>query len=227
MEFRKYKWLLFDFDNTLVDFNKASELSFKEMIERLGLSYSKDLYKSYKIENNKVWSQYEKGKIDSIRLRSLRFEYFFEKMSIDMDPMWGHKQYISGLVKHTEGEEKVLTILKNLKKNHKLSIITNGLKEAQRPRLANSGIDKLVDSIVISDEIGVAKPDTGFFDYTMNEIKHKKKSELLIIGDSLLSDILGGVQSGIDTVWYNPAGNELHSGVKPTYEIKDLNELIY
>ena len=183
-------------------------------------------YKTYKIENNKVWAQYEEGSIKSHDLRTLRFEYFFKVANVEFDPWEAHEQYVSGLIKYSKPSVETLEVLAALKENYKMAIITNGLKEAQRPRLKNTGLDKYFDEVIVSDEIGVAKPQVEYFDYVINQVNHLQKDELLIIGDSLMSDILGGMNSEIDSVWYNPGGLATHSKISPTYIISNLAELV-
>lgn len=226
MDLTAYTWLLFDFDNTLVDFHSASVSSFANLAEEIGLTYTDALYHSYKLHNNKVWNMYEQGQIDSLTLRALRFEYFFAEHTIDFDPAIAHEHYIAGLVRYTQPDETVSSILAYLSTSHKLAIITNGLKEAQRPRLANSQLAQYFDHIVVSDEIGLAKPDAAYFHYTLEQIGEVCKADCLIIGDTLKSDILGGINSGIDTVWYNPQHLPTHSGVEPTYTISNLSQLL-
>jgi len=226
MDISKYKWLLFDLDNTLMDFHEPSVLSFFDLCQNIGLMPNKATYKTYKIENNKVWAQYEDGTITSQELRTLRFEYFFKVAKVEYDPWAAHEQYVAGLIKYSKPTDETLAVLTSLQQSHKLAIITNGLKEAQRPRLKNTGLDKFFTEVIVSDEIGVAKPQVEYFDYVINEIGHSQKDELLIIGDSLMSDILGGMNSCIDTVWYNPAGLATHSKVSPIYTIADLQELV-
>lgn len=223
---QKYKWLLFDLDNTLVEFHTPSIRSFEDLCAEVQIDFSEQLYKKYKIENNKVWSQYERGTISSIELRAMRFANFFEKIGLRFDPMEAHHLYIQGLIKYSEPLPVVPELLCKLSEAHQLAIITNGLQEAQRPRLSKTGLDQYFAKIIVSDEIGLAKPQTEYFDYTMDHIGHHIKEELLIIGDTLTSDILGGENSGIDTVWYNPRNEDSHSSIKPTYVIEHLTELL-
>ena len=222
----KYKWLLFDLDNTLIDFHEPSLRSFYDLCRTIGLQPNKATYKVYQLENDKVWKMYEAGKITSIELRSLRFEYFFNKMELDLEPMYAHEQYIAGLIKYSEPSPSVLRVLDTLSQTHRLAIITNGLKEAQRPRLLNSGLSQYFDYAIISDEIGVAKPQVAYFDHVIKTIDHHDKSELLVIGDSLGSDILGANDSNIDCVWLNPKNLKTHSRIVPTYEVRDLEEMV-
>jgi len=225
MDIGKYKWLLFDFDNTLVDFHSASVQSFSDLAGEIGLEYTQELYHSYTLHNNKVWGMYEKGTIDSQTLRRLRFEYFFEEQQIAFDAAVAHEHYISGLIKYTVPDAEVTTVLDDLASRHSMAIITNGLREAQRPRLVNSQLRHYFEEVIVSDEIGLAKPDQAYFQHSLAQIGGVPPDQCLIIGDSLGSDILGGMNSGIDTVWYNPKRLHPHSKIEPTHTIHALQSL--
>ena len=106
-----------------------------------------------------------------------------------------------------------------------MALVTNGLKVVQRPRIAKSQTGHYFQAIVVSEEIGASKPGRTFFDYTFQQIGHPPKSEVLIVGDSLNSDIQGGNNFGIDTCWYNPAKKYNESAIKPTFEIQSLQHL--
>ena len=105
-------------------------------------------------------------------------------------------------------------------------IITNGLKEVQRPRFERSSIHDLFESLIVSGEVGAAKPGPEIFDAAFDAIGNPPKSETLIIGDSLTSDMAGGISYGIDTCWYNPRAKERPAELEPTYEIRDLTDLV-
>jgi len=167
MNLSKYKWLLFDLDNTLMDFHEPSVNSFYDLCREIGILATPEQYKVYKIENNKVWSMYEEGKITSLELRSLRFEYFFDRIQSDFSPQLAHEHYITGLIKYSKPTQATMQILERLTKTHSLAIITNGLREAQRARLKNTGLDAFFKEIIVSDEIGLAKPQVGYFDHVI------------------------------------------------------------
>jgi len=188
-----FQWLMFDFDNTLTDFHEASLLSFEQTFKDYELKYDPDYYKVYEKVNAKIWDQFERKLITTEDIRKQRFKLFFEEIKLEnIDGYEFNAQYLSNIVQFTTIRPEVVSLLKKLRQNYKLSIITNGLKEVQRARLDKCGITDLFDSIIVSDEIGVAKPDKLFFDYTMKSISTKiDKNKILVIGDSLKSDIAG------------------------------------
>jgi len=118
-----------------------------------------------------------------------------------------------------------IAVIEKLHKNHRLIIITNGLKDVQDNRIRKSVIGGYFDDIVVSDEIEVSKPDPRIFEHTLKNINHTDKTKVLMVGDSLTSDIQGGINFGIDTCWFNSNKIINKSAINPTYEISNLMEL--
>jgi YjjG family noncanonical pyrimidine nucleotidase len=221
-----FKWLLFDFDNTLVDFTSTAEKALYLTFERQDLVCNEVIYQKYEAINHQVWTDFEHGKINAEDLRIKRFvdllEWLGEKAK---SPKAFSDEFLSNLVELTEAYDGVIELLEALKGKYKMSIVSNGLKEVQRSRLEKLGMTHFFDSIIISDEIGFQKPSKGFFEYTWQTIANPpSKSEVLIIGDSLNSDILGGRNFGIQTCW-NSFGKENKSDIAPNYIIQNVLEL--
>lgn len=198
-------WLMFDFDNTLVDFHEASKLAFDQCFKDYDLRQDAEYYQVYKKINAQVWADFEEKKITTKDIREIRFTKFLKHIGVtQLDGLEFNTTYLNNLVKFTRIRPEVKVMLEQLNKKYKLSIITNGLKEVQRPRLDKCGITSLFDSIIVSDEIGVAKPDTLFFDAAMASIDEKiEKQRILVIGDSLKSDIAGAKEYGIRSCYIN------------------------
>lgn len=222
----KLQWLLFDLDNTLVDFANASKKSLWASFEQAGMACNEDIYHLYKKENAAVWEAFELKEIDALTLRTLRFERLFKAMDEQgLSPSEFSHNYLQGLIKYTEAYEGVHDLLDDLKSKYRLSIVTNGLREVQRPRLAKTGLTKYFESIVVSDEIGVAKPDADYFENVSQSVKNPaSKAETMIIGDNLNSDILGGVNFGIKTCWLHH-GKKNETDLKPDISIQQVLEL--
>ena len=121
--------------------------------------------------------------------------------------------------------EESLELVKDLAKNYRLTIITNGLCAVQDNRIKKSVIAEYFEDIVVSEEIGVSKPNPEIFQHALNNINYPHKNKVLMVGDSLRSDIQGGINFGIDTCWFNPGLNLNETGIEPTYTISDLTEL--
>ncbi|MDF1697294.1 MAG: pyrimidine 5'-nucleotidase [Saprospiraceae bacterium] len=222
----RYKWLLFDADNTFLDFASASKNSLFQTLDEYNLDCDEEIYKIYKTENAKVWESFENKEITALELRSLRFAKFFSAVDIGgIDPFQFNAHYLQNLVHLSEAYDGAIDLLEALMPQYTLSVITNGLKEVQRPRINKLSMNHIFESIIVSDEIGVAKPDIRFFEHSYNSITNPPpKSEVLVIGDNLKSDILGGVNFGVDTCWISHE-NENESSIQPTYTINSVLDI--
>jgi len=221
----KYVWLLFDADGTLFDYDHAEETALKNTFAQSGFIYQLEYLNIYKTINSKFWKEFEKNTIQRDGLKTERFKALFNELKIYADPFSFSNIYLNNLSLSTlllEGAEEICRILS---KRYNLAIITNGFKEVQRPRYESSSLINYFKEIIISDEIGAAKPEKEYFDIAFERIGNPAKSTVLVIGDSLTSDIKGGLDYGLDTCWYNPNG--LISGNnKIKFEIHSLKELL-
>lgn len=203
----EFEYLLFDFDNTLVDFGGPSKVAFREAYEEQGLSYEDSVYKVYQGINARIWEQFENGKITTEDIRRERFKQLFEKLNIQgIDPVFFNGRYMHFVVQNTVLYDGVKELLEELHGKYKMGIVTNGLKEAQRPRLAKVGITDFFEVIVVSDEIGFAKPEQAYFDFVHEKIDEVDKEKVLVIGDNPKSDILGANNFGYKSCWINAKG---------------------
>ncbi len=223
---QKYRDLFFDIDNTIVDFEQGSQQAFRLVFEELGLDFTDAIYEQYKIVNRRYWMAFEDGRIDNATLRSGRFEAFFKEYGYgDYNGQQINDAYLNNLITTTEAIPGIKDLLVSLKVNHRIHAITNGFKEVQRPRLKRMDLIHLFDSITVSDEIGIAKPDSAYFDHAFNlNTPLPIKSKTLVIGDSLTSDIQGGNRYGVDTCWISNS-NYNDGGHTPTYTIKSILDL--
>ncbi len=221
----KYDWILFDADNTLFDFDTSSKVAFYQAMDHHQLAYPNDIYSEYKKINAGVWKELEEGKITQEELRSRRFKLFFDQFGIELAPRPFNQLYLDKLIENAMLLEQTLSLLNLFKDKVKNVIITNGLKEVQRPRIQKVNIEHYFETIIVSDEIGVAKPDRAFFDYTFQKINYPPKEKVLVVGDSLNSDIKGGNNYGVNTCWYNPKKLNNLTSNQPTYEITELKAL--
>lgn len=219
-----YTWLLFDLDNTLMDFNQASHISFHRAMQTLGLPRHKIDYAEYNRHNYRVWHEFELGEIDALTLRAKRFQLYFDAVDHSgSDPLIGNRLYLEGLVDHPIMLEGARELIHDAKQHYRLAVITNGLKEVQRPRLRSAGIYDLFDTIVVSDEIGHAKPHPEYFDHVFIESKDIDHRNALVIGDSLKSDIQGAHRYGIDSCWFNPHRVSADHRYHATHEVHSID----
>ena len=222
----KYTTLLFDADNTLFDFDAAEASSLRAVCKSLDVEMNRQVFNLYHHINKKCWVDFEKGKLPQEEIQITRFSRFLNRLESNADPIEIGNQYLSGLAKSETLIEGSVEMLKRLKSmEFELVVITNGLKQVQRAHFEHTGLTEYFSEIIVSDEIGVSKPHKAFFDYTFEKINQKNKSKVLIIGDGLSSDIKGGMNYGVDTLWFNKRGIELPKGYKPTYQMDRLEEI--
>lgn len=194
--------ILFDFDNTLVDFKANSHESFRYVYEQLDLDFDESDYELYSGINAAAWRKLEKGILDLKTLKIQRFELFLIQAGYHhIDPKTFQCLYIEGLIKKVKPYNGVTELLSKLKKTYRLHIITNGLKEAQRPRLTQLGWLPFFENIFVSEEIGSSKPSIEYFNTVLSSLKQKDKSKLLVVGDNFKADILGAKNAELPTCW--------------------------
>lgn len=221
------KTILWDFDNTLLDFDVAERAAILSTFEKLKLGTCTDqMLKRYEKINKEYWHKIEENKIDKYVALVKRYEDFFIEYGID--PMLAKKFndiYLVALGDTIAYIDNSFELLSSLKGKYNQYIVSNGAKNVQTLRMQKSGFDKIVDGCFISDSIGFEKPSIEFFNFVFDKIKISDKSEVIIIGDSLTSDIKGGNNVGIKTCWYNPKKKGIPCGYLVNYNIQNLNEI--
>ena len=221
-----YDWILFDADNTLFDFHASSELAFFAAFKQVGISATKEHYQAFQQINQQTWQAFDLNQLDHESIKRIRFERLFDAYKIDgLDPLDFNALYFDQLICHARFIEGAPEILKQLHGQIRLGVITNGMKEVQRPRLEYCGWTGYFDVIVVSGEIGHSKPDRAFFDVAASQMDIGAPDRILVVGDNLYADIKGGNDFGFHTAWFNPSGQEMENGVRPHYEISRLTDL--
>lgn len=223
----KYETILFDVDDTLLDFGITEKEALNKAFLKFGLPTGLvDYHDSYREISNVLWQDLEQGSITLAELGVERFRRLFLKHDININAEMFNRVYLRYLGKEVhliEGAEEVCTALSN----RRLAIITNGFKEVQISRLKASPLSDMFEYLIISEEVGYPKPEKEIFDYAFSKLQITNKDNVLIVGDSLTSDIQGGNNYGIDTCWFNPYQKENNTDIIPTYEISKLAELIH
>ncbi|MBU1050749.1 YjjG family noncanonical pyrimidine nucleotidase [Candidatus Bipolaricaulota bacterium] len=221
----RYAWLLFDADGTLFDFQRAESIALKNTPFQMGLVVPAGYVETYHRINTLLWESFEAGDLLARDVRTKRFQWVFESLGIAGDAQAFSETFLRNLVEASTFLAEAKPLLAQLKLQYRLSLLTNGFADVQHARIARLGVASLFESIIISEEVGVAKPDPAIFDIVLERMGWPDKSTVLMIGDSLSSDILGGSNAGIDTCWFNPESKPNDSDVAPTYEIRRLGEL--
>jgi 2-haloacid dehalogenase len=222
---KKYKTLLFDVDDTLLDFDAAESLALRLLFEEHHFSLTSEIEKNYKNLNKRLWEAFEEGKIDRDEVMNTRFSKLFKEYGKDVDGAFLEKGFRCYLEQGHQLINGAFELISKLQKHFDLYIVTNGDSKTQDRRLRESGLYPLFKDIFVSDVTGFQKPMKGFFDYVIARIPNFKVNQTLIIGDSLSSDIKGGNLAGIDTCWFNPEMKHNNSDIIPTYEIQKLEDL--
>jgi 2-haloacid dehalogenase len=223
---KMYKWLLFDADGTLFDFDKAESYTLKKTFEDFNITYLDCYLTTFQIINADIFKQYELGMIGSEEMRIKRFKLLFKKYGLNIDSHLFSAKYLRTLSDCSELLLDSMETIKQLAQYFKLLIITNGIGDVQRPRYTKSDLNVYFSGIVISDEVGASKPGNKIFDAAFLKMGNPEKDEVLIIGDSLSSDIAGGINYGIDTCWFNPEKKEFSTDLNITYEINNIQKLV-
>ena len=218
--------ILWDVDGTLLDFHAAEKNAIRACFAELGIGECTDeQIARYSLINKKYWKRMEDGEISKQEVLVGRFAEFFASEGFCGDAEAFNLLYQIRLGDTIVFIDEADRLLADLRSRVKQYAVTNGTKRAQDRKLRLSGLDQLFDAIFISDEIGAEKPSREFFDHVFAHIAPFEKKELLIVGDSLSSDIRGGNVAGIPTCWYNPQGLPAPSDLRVDYEIKNLGEI--
>jgi len=221
------KVILWDVDATLLDFLAAEEAAIRFCFEKHGLGICTDeMLARYTIINKRYWEMLERGEMSKADILVNRFREFFETEGIVTDCAEGfNADYQVALGDTICFRDNGYELVKKLKGTYRQFVVTNGTFVAQERKLRKSGIGELVEEAFISDLIGYEKPSMEFFDHVFDKIGQYDKEEVIIVGDSLTSDMQGGNNAGIICCWYNPNHLENTKNVRIDYEIDDLWQL--
>lgn len=226
----QYRWLLMDADNTLFDFNAAEEFALTRTLIRFGLSPTLELKTRYREINSALWLDYDKGKITQETLGPKRFQLLFETSEFSGQPgdpeQWSafFLDSLADCPTLLPGAEK---LCRRLSDRYILALTTNGVSQVQRKRLKSSPLAPFFgDRVFISGEMGCRKPEKAYFETVLSAlgVVGPQRNKVLVIGDSLSSDIKGAFNSRLDSVWLHNPG--VKAGImKPTFEVDSLAQL--
>lgn len=224
---KRYKVLLFDLDNTLFDFEHSEKVALLSTAKHFGLSEVYDMFERIYHEVNKpLWHALEQGTVDSDYIKTHRFTGVVEMMGVKSDPVEMSRYYMSILSETVKLVPYAEEVLRTLKQDYCIVALTNGLKLVQEGRIKRSGLLVHFNRVIISEDVGVSKPDSKIFDLALEAIGHTDKSTVLMIGDSLKADVAGAHNAGIDAIWVNLKGQAGPENVKYVGEVKKLEQLL-
>ena len=223
---KKYEFLFFDLDDTILDFGAAEAAAYTRALELHGVPFSEALVDRYRAVNVSWWEKLERGEVDREEMLVDRHRDFFAREGIDADPAAFEADYRRLLgIGHwfVEGAEELLTWLHS--RGYRLFIASNGVADTQYSRIESAGIGPLFEDVFISETAGAHKPDPGYFRYCFDRIPGFDPDRALLIGDSLTSDVKGARAAGIACCWLNRRGKTAPPDLLPDYEITELSRL--
>ncbi|MGM0219592.1 YjjG family noncanonical pyrimidine nucleotidase [Enterococcus sp. AZ126] len=221
----KFKTLLFDVDDTLLDFQLTEKKALHALFQEENLTLTDEIQATYKKINSQLWQDFEQGKIDKKTVTDTRFSLLFDQLNKKVDGKKMGEQYRDHLAQGHDLLGNSRKIIERLKPDYELYIVTNGVAKTQYQRLNDSKMSLFFNDIFVSEEVGYQKPMKEYFDYVFERIPGFEREKTLIIGDSLASDIKGGNLANIQTLWLNPSKQPVEPTVQPTYEINRLDDI--
>ncbi|WP_318376381.1 pyrimidine 5'-nucleotidase [Enterobacter sp.] len=216
-----WDWIFFDADETLFTFDSFGGL--QRMFLDYSVTFTADDFQDYQAVNKPLWVEYQNGAISALQLQHQRFEGWAAKLNVPAGDL--NDAFLNAMAEICTPLPGAVSLLKSLKGKAKLGIITNGFTALQEIRLERTGLRDYFDLLVISEQIGVAKPHPKIFDYALAQAGNPARERVLMVGDTAESDILGGMNAGLSTCWLNAHQRALPDGVTPTWTVTSLGEL--
>ncbi len=220
-----FEWLLFDADDTLFDYVYGERNALETTFREFGLALDARALDLYHAINQQLWLRFEKREITGEQIRAERFTKLFAALELPEPPTLAER-FIDHLAEQTTLVQDACELVQTLQRTHRIAVITNGMARVQQPRLTQSPLAPYISELIISDQVGAAKPAREIFDYAFARMGNPPRARVIIIGDSLTSDMQGGVNYGIATCWFNPGHQPRPTQLELTYEIHALRELI-
>ena len=219
------EFLFLDLDDTILDFHKAERIALAATIRDFGVQPTEDVLSRYHTINKWHWEQLELGTMTRQEVLVGRFNMLFEEQGIAVDPTAVARAYEKNLgIGHyflPGAEEAVDT----LSKKYRLFLASNGTASVQKGHMTSANLYRFFEKVFVSQEIGHNKPSKAYFDSCFSQIPDFDPARAMIVGDSLSSDILGGINAGIKTCWVNPSHGKVENGIQPDFEIEALHQL--
>lgn len=220
----RYKVILFDNDDTLMDFQAGNRIALNRLMDELGY-HDPDRYDQYEAVNLECWAELEQGRLTQGQLRQERFIRFFERYPVPGDPVRAAERFVTLLGEQSILLPHALDVVREIAAALPVVIVTNGITAVQKSRFARSPLMRYVSDVVISEEVGASKPRPELFLLALSR-QGVEPGDALMIGDGVGSDIRGANNAHIDACWLNTNGRALPDGIHAEYEISDIRECV-
>lgn len=220
-----FQTIFFDLDDTLLDFGAAETVAISKTFRDIGLDPTPALIARYKELNEAQWEAFERGELSREAVLLRRFSLLFAELRLPIEAAPTEDRYRAYLGQGHYFVDGAVEILEYLAPKYDLYLASNGVAATQYSRLESAGISHFFREIFISETTGHHKPERAYFDYCFSHIPHADRARTLMIGDSLSSDIRGGINAGIRTCWFNPHQKPATPSLRPDYEIQALSDL--
>jgi len=220
------EYILLDLDDTILDFKWAENQALTGTLTAFAIDPAEEICQRYSQINLEYWRALERKEVTREQLKVGRFRQLLQELGREADPVAMGEMYLQRLGQGHCCLPGALETLKILADKYRLFLVTNGNPPVQYGRLGSAGITHCFEKLFISMEIGHNKPSIEFFDHCFSHIPGFDKTKAIIVGDSLFSDILGGINAGITTCWVNPNHRPVREDIVPDYQIENLPQLL-
>ena len=221
------RFVLLDLDDTILDFGYSEAVALQSLLREYGLEPTESIVRRYSEINDSYWKRLETRELTRAEVQTGRFSELFSEMGVVADAADANARYkelIAGVCRYVDGAEALLADLRAA--GYQIYVVSNGSVNVQKGRMHLAGLDDFFDGVFFSEQIGAEKPSMEFFSHCFARIPNLDPSEAIIVGDSLTSDIKGGLNAGILTCWFNPKGKAAGAAIRPDFEISALQQLL-
>lgn len=217
----RYNTVLLDADGTLLDFEATERQALRRTLENRGIAFDEEVLAAYLSINVPLWAAHHRGELSRERLMVKRFEDFAAALGVQADPEEWNREYLNFLGDCGDVLPGAVELLAALKPHCTLALATNGLADIQRRRLKNNPIAPYLDAVFISEEMGIGKPEKGYFEQVLRALGADPAATVMV-GDDLTADIQGAINAGIDSIWYSRTQEK---SPLPTYQVSELSQV--
>jgi YjjG family noncanonical pyrimidine nucleotidase len=221
----RYTTVLLDLDHTLLDSDASLAAAFDATMRTVGVDEPRSAFDTFDRINQALWRRVERHELSPNDVKVLRFAQLLDALDLDGDPTAMGATFVDALTLHGELYPGALALLDWLTTRVRLGLVTNGIGSVQRGRIDRLDLGDTFDAIVISGEVGTSKPGPDIFALALEALGEPDRSDCVMVGDNLGSDVQGGINAGIDTIWFNPQQTVPTPGIEPTHTVADLGSV--